>query len=54
MNIKIQQGVDQLFNDKVVDNNDSLVEFLIKVKRVNKQMLGIWLSENNNHEILML
>lgn len=52
MNVKIQEGIDQLFNNNIVENNEQLGEYLIKTKRVNKQTLGIWLSEVKNNEIL--
>lgn len=51
MHSKFQDGIDLLFNDKIVLNNESLAEFLIKVKRINKQLLGVWLSEIKNEEI---
>lgn len=31
--------------------NEGLVEFLIRSKRINKQALGVWLSEIKNEEI---
>jgi len=54
MNNKIQDGVDLLFTDGIIETNDSLVEFLVKIKRINKQNLGIWLSEPKNEEVLKL
>lgn len=51
MHRNFTDGVNLLFQDKIVKNNEQLVAFLIHVKRINKQALGVWLSEIINEEI---